>query len=230
MERNSEKITRQYLFIASVMVMIIVPVASPSYGDEDRKVRYGFSIFGGMGDAFHDTPSMAVYRVLPRISLSLYKNWDLEFEGNFSYYDIHKKHDLYFLGLNSNIPFKPIQEKWGSLFLVAGGGLGYDSAGKRLKPDDSYLVGDQHLGGIPQGGAGILFNIGRGTALRVEYRLYHISEPFRTDRGLNTHNLLLGISFWTELLQTTENSWPSLHSSLISKVNKNLRLFLETVH
>jgi hypothetical protein len=84
---------------------------------------------------------------------------------------------------------------WGSSFLLIGGGLGYDSAGKRLKRDHSYFIGDEHLGGILQTGAGMFFNIGRGTALRVEYRLYHISEPFRADYGLNTHTVLLGISF-----------------------------------
>jgi hypothetical protein len=195
MGRNTKKILRQYLLLALIMVMMIGSVVSLSYGNEDRKVRYGFSIFGGTGNVFSDEPGIMVYGFLPRISLPLYKNWDLEFEGNFSYYDIRKMHDLYFLGVNSNILFKPIQERWGSLFLLAGGGLGYDSAGKRLKRYHSYLIGDQHLGGILQTGAGMFFNIGRGTALRVEYRLYHISEPFKTDRGLNTHIVLLGISF-----------------------------------
>jgi opacity protein-like surface antigen len=84
------------------------------------------------------------------------------------------------------------------LFLLAGAGLGYDSAGKRLKPDDSNvpLMGDRHFAGFSQAGAGMFFNMGRGIALRVEYRLYHISEPFdTTDRGLNTHTILFGISF-----------------------------------
>jgi hypothetical protein len=131
----------------------------------------------------------------PVLACPLHKNCDLEFEGNISYYDIRKEHDLYFFGLNSNILFKPIQERWGSLFLLGGAGLGYDSAGKRLKRDHSYFIGDQHLGGILQTGTGVYFNIGRGMALRMEYRLYHISEPFRADRGLNTHTALLGISF-----------------------------------
>jgi len=176
--------------------MMIGLLISYSYGEE-KEVRWGFSVFGGTGDAIHSKPDMTVYGFLPRISLLLYKNWDLEFEGNFSYYAIRKVPDLYFLGVNSNILFKPIQERWGSLFLLGGGGLGYDSAGKRLNRDDSNtpLIGDQHLGGILQIGAGMFFNIGRGTAVRVEYRLYHISEPFETDRGLNTHTVLFGISF-----------------------------------
>ena len=83
-------------------------------------------------------------------------------------------------------------------FLLAGAGLGYDSAGNRLNGGDSHapLMGDQHFAGFFHTGAGMLFNMGRGTALRVEYRFYHISEPFDTsDRGLNTHNVLVGISF-----------------------------------
>jgi hypothetical protein len=41
---------------------------------------------------------MGVFGFLPHISLPFHKNWDLEFEGNFFYYDIHKMDDLYFLG------------------------------------------------------------------------------------------------------------------------------------
>jgi len=45
------------------------------------------------------------------------------------------------------------------------------------------------------GGVCMLFNVSRGTALRVEYHFYRISELFDTgDRGLNIHNILFGIS------------------------------------
>jgi len=94
--------------------------------------------------------------------------------------------------------FSSLSRKDGFVVLLVGGGLGYDSAGKRLKRGDSDdpVMGDQHFAGVCHGGAGVLFNISRGTALRVEYRFYHISEPFDTsDRGLNTHNVLFGISF-----------------------------------
>ncbi len=199
MGRNAKKILRQYLLPVLIMVVTIESVVSLSYGDGDKKMRYGFSIFAGTGDAIYSKTDMTVYGFLPRISLPLYKkNWDLEFEGNFFYYDIHKMHDLYFLGVSHNILFKPIQERWGSLFLLVGAGLGYDNAGKRLNRGDSDapLMGDQHFAGFSHTGAGMLFNIGRGTALRVEYRFYHISEPFdTTDRGLNTHTVLFGISF-----------------------------------
>ena len=39
------------------------------------------------------------------------------------------------------------------------------------------------------------YNLGKRLALRMEYRLCHISDPFRSDQGLNTHAVLLGISF-----------------------------------
>lgn len=55
-------------------------------------------------------------------------------------------------------------------------------------------IGDSHFGGILQTGAGIHYNIVKGWALRVEYRFQYMSEPFRTDQGLNTHNFLLGVS------------------------------------
>jgi opacity protein-like surface antigen len=191
-----------YLLSALIVFVIIGSIISYSYGEEEKKnTTWGFSILGGTGDAVYTKTDVKVYGFLPRISLPLYKkwkNWYLEFEGNFFYYDIHKMHDFYFLGVSHNILFKPIEERWGALFLLVGGGLGYDNAGKRLKRGDSDapLMGDQHFAGVCHGGAGMLFNIGGGTALRVEYRFYHISEPFDTsDRGLNTHNVLLGISF-----------------------------------
>jgi hypothetical protein len=188
---------KSYLLFTFILFMMIGSLISYSYGEE-KKVKWGASVLGGIGDVFYSKAHMAVYGFLPRISLPLHKNWDLEFEGNVFYYDIRKMHDLYFLGVSHNILFKPIQERWGSLFLLAGGGLGYDSAGKGLKPEGSHvpLMGDQHFAGFFQAGTGILFNIGRGAALRVEYRFYHISEPFDTsDRGLNTHTVLFGISF-----------------------------------
>jgi len=188
-------LSQRYLLFIFVALVMIGSLISDSYGEEVSKVKYGFSVFGGIGDAWHNEIDMTVYGFLPRLGFSLHRNWDLEFEGNYSYWNITRKHDLYFLGVNSNILFKPVQRRWGSLFLLAGGGLGYDSAGERLKRDQKFLVGDQHLGGILQGGAGMSFNIGKGTALRVEYRFYHVSEPFKRDDGLNTHNVLLGISF-----------------------------------
>ena len=189
--------TKRYLLFTLILFVMIGLTISYSYGDE-KKVKWGFSILGGTGDAVHSKPDMAVFGFLPRISFPLHRNWDIEFEGNFFYYDIHKMHDIYFLGISHDILFKPIQERWGSLFLLGGGGLGYDSAGEKLKRNDSHvtLMGDQHFAGFFQTGAGMLFNISRGTALRVEYRFSHISEPFdTTDWGLNTHTVLLGISF-----------------------------------
>jgi opacity protein-like surface antigen len=191
---------RSYLVSTLLLFIIVGSIVSYSYGEEEKKVKWGFSVFGGTGDATYRKADLEVYGFIPRITLPLYKNWkkwDLEFEGNFFYYNIHKMPNFYFLGLSHNFVFKPIQERWGWLFLLVGGGLGYDSAGERLhRASNSPLIGDQHFAGFFHGGAGVLYNIGPRSALRVEYRFCHISEPFDTsDRGLNTHNVLFGISF-----------------------------------
>jgi hypothetical protein len=169
---------------------IFAPFVSDSYGEEPRSVRYGISVFGGFGDAWHIDPDLTVYGVHPRIDVALHSNWDLEFEGNYTHWNIRKGNNLYFAGIDINLLFKPIRRKWGSLFLLGGAGIGYDSAGKRVPQ-----IGDSHCGGILQGGVGVFYNLGKKTALRVEYRYYHLSEPFRDDRGLNSHNALIGISF-----------------------------------
>ena len=101
--------------------MIIGSIISYSYGEE-KKVKWGFSILEGR--VMHSTvnPTRRYMDFSPvsvcRIILSLHKNWDLEFEGNYFSYDIHKLHDFYFLGVSHNFLFKPIQERWGSLFLL----------------------------------------------------------------------------------------------------------------
>ncbi len=202
MKKNCIGISYESYLLSTLLVFTIVgSIASHSYGEEEeRKARWSFSVFGGTGDAVLSKIDTEVYGVIPRVTLPLFKDWkywDVEFEGNFFYYGIHKMPNVYFLGLSTNLVFKPIQQRWGSIFLLVGGGLGYDSAGERLhRGSNPPLLGDQHFAGFGQGGLGLLFNIGRGKALRVEYRFCHISEPFDTsDRGLNTHNVLLGISF-----------------------------------
>jgi len=93
---------RRYLLPTLIILAIIGSIVSYSYGEEEeKKVKWGFSVFGGTGDAVLSKIDMKVYGFIPRITLPLYKDWkkwDLEFEGNFFYYDIHKMHDVYFLG------------------------------------------------------------------------------------------------------------------------------------
>lgn len=183
-------LNRAFLLISFFVFFAMGAFPPLSSGEEPRTLRYGVSIFGGTGDGWHGKPDLGVYGVHPRIDLALHRNWDLEFEGNYTYWDIRRGHNFFFIGLDVNILFKPLQRKWGSLFLLAGAGIGYDSAGKKVEQ-----VGDSHLGGILQTGIGLYYHLGKRTALRVEYRFYHLSEPFRDDRGLNSHNALLGISF-----------------------------------
>ncbi len=191
MERIWKILRKRFLLIALLAFLTVFGShISSSHGEEINKLKYGFSVFGGVGDVFHRKPDLTTYGFLPRIGLRLLSILDLELEGNYTYWNIRKEHDLYFLGANANLVFKPIQGKWGSLFLLGGAGIGYDSAGKRVEQ-----IGDQHLGGILQAGAGVYYNLGKRLAIRVEYRLCHISEPLKNDRGLNSHNVLLGISY-----------------------------------
>lgn len=185
---------KNYLLFAFILLLMIGSLTSYCFGEEEseRKIRFGFSAFGGTGEALARSgrPAMNVFGFLPRIDLTLFKHFDLEFEGNYSYWNITGEKDLYFAGVNANLLFKPIEKSWGSLFLLGGGGLGYDNAGKHRVSQ----IGDSHCGGILQVGAGAFINLGKQWALRGEYRLYHISDPFRKDRGLNTHIFLLGFS------------------------------------
>jgi len=181
---------RSLLIAFFAFCAMIGPLISHSYGEESRNIRYGVSVFGGIGDAWHHETEFTTFGVLPRIDVALHRNWDLEVEGNYSYWNIWRQNDLYFVGVDVNLLFKPFQWKWGSLFFLAGAGIGYDSAGKRVEQ-----IGDSHCGGILQAGVGLYYNLGKRIALRVEYRFYHLSEPFRDDTGLNSHTALLGISF-----------------------------------
>ena len=102
---------KSYLLFMSILFVMIGLLIS-SANAEENKVKWGVSVLGGIGDAFYRKADMKEYGFLPRISLPLYKkSWDLEFEGDFFYYDIHKMHNLYFLELSNNIVFKPVQEK-----------------------------------------------------------------------------------------------------------------------
>lgn len=42
---------------------------------------------------------------------------------------------------------------------------------------------------------GIEYWIAKGWPLRGEYRFNHVSDPFKADTGINTHNFMLGFSF-----------------------------------
>jgi opacity protein-like surface antigen len=191
MKRIRKISSKRLLFITLfAFLMVLGYLTSHSYGYDLKNLQYGVSVFGGIGDALHSKTEFTTFGVLPRIGVPLHRNWDLEFEGNYSYWKIRREHDLYFVGIDANVIFKPIQGKWGSLFLLGGAGIGYDSAGKRVEQ-----IGDSHFGAILQAGIGLYYNLGKRWALRVEYRFYHLSEPSRHDVGLNSHNVLLGISF-----------------------------------
>ena len=173
------------------ILLLIGSLTSTSYGDEHEKIKLGVSGFLGTEVSFiYSRPEFTKYGVFPRVSIPLHRNWDLEIEGNFSYWGIAREKNLYFIGLNQNWLFKPIHWNWGSLFLLLGGGLGYDNSGGHV-----HEIGDSHFAGIAHGGIGILYNVTKKWALRFEYRFSHISEPTESDNGINSHDFLLGVVF-----------------------------------
>lgn len=189
MGKNYKKVfSKRSLISALISLTLIGPFISLSYSEENGKVKWGFSILTGINAK--SKPDLTLLGILPRAELALHKNWDLELEGNFSYYAIKEEKDLYLLGTNANILFKPIQWEKGNLFLLGGGGLAYHNNDGEVKE-----IGDSHIAGILHGGMGILFKMGKGWALRGEYRLQHISDPFKGDLGINTHTFIIGVSF-----------------------------------
>ncbi len=165
--------------------------SSLSYGEGDRKVRWGLSILGGPNaDFIHDRPTLTLIALLPRIEIPLHPRWDFEMEGNLSYYWIKHDKNLYLLGLNSNFLFKSYQKEDRNWFFLGGMGWGYINSNKELR-----YIGDSHWAGVLQGGTGVQFLLRRGIHFRGEYRLQHISDPFNRDKGINTHSFLLGLSF-----------------------------------
>ncbi len=169
---------------------LVASFVSNSYG-EAGKITYGASFSGGFTEQGRNY--FTRWAILPRVGLPLHKYWDLEFEGNFSYYDTSEVKKLYVLGFNGNILFRPI--RWGRacFFLLAGAGLGYDNSTDGNH--HTWDVGDTHVAGTLQGGLGVDYSIAKGWGIRGEYRFNHVSDPFRPDPGINTHNFMLGFTF-----------------------------------
>jgi len=175
-----------FFFFSVVLIGLFVP---SSYGEEEGGLKWGFSL--GVGQPHKSEHSLNLWTFFPRVDVPVAKNWDVEFEGNAAYYDISRTKNLYVLGLNTNVLFEPLRWEGGELFLLGGAGLGYNNNGDGEADD----MGDSHVAGILQCGSGVLYRIGRRLWLRGEYRFYHLSDPFHKDGGINTHNVLLGVSF-----------------------------------
>jgi opacity protein-like surface antigen len=177
-----------FIFLALALVGLLIP---NSYGQEDLKTRWGFSFGGGIKQ--HARHDFTMWTFLPRVDIPLHRNWDFEVEGNFSYYVRKMIKDLYVLGLDANLLYKPIQWKKGSIFILGGVGLGYNNNNDHNKR--TWDIGDTHVNGILQAGAGMTYYIGKGVWLRGEYRFHHISDPFINDPGINSHDFMLGVLF-----------------------------------
>lgn len=52
--------------------------------------------YGGTGEATRNKPNISVYGFIPRIDLALHTNWDLEFGGNDSNWNIPAEKALFF--------------------------------------------------------------------------------------------------------------------------------------
>ena len=191
MDPRRKKLLMVFLLTLVFLLMPGASFISISHG-EAEKARYGASVSGGISDQ-NRGHRFTRWAFLPRFNLPLHRYWDLEFEGNFSYYDTSTVKNLYVLGLNVNILFKPIRWDRNALFLLAGAGLGYNNSTERYHK--TWDIGNTHVAGTIQGGLGIEYFIGRGCWLRGEYRFNHISDPFKLDPGINSHNLMLGVSF-----------------------------------
>jgi len=173
------------------IIFIIGSMASPSYGEGERKIRWGLSFLAGPNaDFIHGRPTLTQLALLPRIHFPLHPNWNLEVEGNFSYYGIKHEKNLYLLGANINILFSPIRGKEWKWFLIGGVGAGYNNSNGVIR-----YIGKSHLAGVLHAGTGMDVSLGKGYFLRGEYRLEHISDPFNHDEGINTHCFMIGVLY-----------------------------------
>ncbi len=177
--------------IILVAFFILGLIVSTSNGGEERKTQWGFSLLAGPNaDFIHGRPTLTQLALLPRINYPLHRKWDFELEGNFSYYGIKHEKNLYVLGANANIRFKPLEGKGWKWFLVGGVGAGYNNSNGGVR-----YIGKSHVAGVLHIGTGMDVSIGKGYSLRGEYRLEHLSDPFNHDEGINTHCFMLGVSY-----------------------------------
>ena len=179
---------KRNVVLMGICLTILGCFVSLSFGEEKEKVRWGLSVMGG-GNAGED-PDQTLFAVLPRVGVALHRNWEIELEGNFSYYFIKDDKNLYLAGANANMLFKPVQWEGGGLYLIGGAGVAYNNSNGKVDE-----MGDSHVTGVLQGGGGVYLNIKKGLTLRGEYRFHHASDPFNHDDGINAHTFVLGVLF-----------------------------------
>jgi len=187
--RRVHKLLGQASLRFILFAFLIMGFSCPTYGADGDGPHWGFSAAGGWG--IGDAPSLYAFSALPSVGWQMHPLWDFELEGNISYYPVKRSGNIYALGANVNVLFKPFQFKNGiSPFTIVGGGLAYNNGNGRLN-----LIGDSHLGGVLQAGGGILFPVGSNWRMRLECRILHISDPFEYHDGFETVSFLLGISY-----------------------------------
>lgn len=78
MERNWKMNLGKLNFVITIiLLMIIVSSFSNSYGEEDGKIKWGFSLSAGTDQKSKN--DLMMFALLPRVDLPLHKNWDFEF-------------------------------------------------------------------------------------------------------------------------------------------------------
>lgn len=58
---HKKMIARRYWTLHFVSLILLAALISRSYAGELGKLKYGFSVLGGAGDAWYEKPDMTVY-------------------------------------------------------------------------------------------------------------------------------------------------------------------------
>jgi opacity protein-like surface antigen len=183
MRRDIEKL----LFTACLVAICVVLLVPCAYG-EDGGTRWGISLLGGW--AANAEPELTHTALLPSVEFPMSRLWSVNVEGNLSHYAISGRKDIDLLGANVYLLVRPVSWGRGSWFALAGGGLGYATTNR----ETDNLV-RREFAAVIEAGTGIEHKISEIFSLKVEYRFVHISSPYVNDRGINSHNFVMGVTW-----------------------------------
>lgn len=149
---------------------------------ESKSIEWGGSGLLGYGDR----NNVSVFSLLPRAGKFFAKNAEAEVELPLTYIRTPDTEVAAFganinalYHLNTGTPFIP--------FVLGGVGALYVAG--EISEVTSLVV-------LSQVGAGIKYFFSKSAALRVEYRVRHFSDPFVDDAGIDSNNILFGISIF----------------------------------
>jgi hypothetical protein len=174
-----------YILIILVLCFSFVP--NVFCQETEIRQEYGLRFLRGV-DCGH-TPDLDYYAVHPRWGWFFHDHWGFELEGHIGRYRFESL-DTTSLGLLGLFSYEFDPFPWGSFFLTAGGGI------LHLDEDKTPGLTDSTIMGLAQAGFGIKLPLGKKSDILLEYRIQHVSDPAESnDAGLNTHCMVLGISF-----------------------------------